>query len=53
MIRPLLALLALLPLLGCGRAGPPHAPGPREQLIYPRAYPKPPPPPVAGETNSR
>ena len=42
----LLALAALLPLAGCGRAGPPRAPGPKEQIIYPRPYPKPDEPPV-------
>ena len=40
MIRLALALLALVPLAGCGRAGPPRAPGPKDQIIYPRAYPK-------------
>ena len=46
MIRLALALLALVPLAGCGRAGPPRTPGPKEQVIYPRAYPKPDPPPL-------
>ncbi len=45
-IRLLLALLALVPLAGCGRAGPPRVPGPKEQIIYPRAYPKPDPSPL-------
>ncbi len=40
MIRLLLALLALAPLAGCGRAGPPRAPGPKDQIIYPRSYPR-------------
>jgi hypothetical protein len=46
---PLALLLATaLPLLlaGCGRAGPPRPPGPREAIIYPRTYPAPDPPPV-------
>jgi hypothetical protein len=35
-------LLAALPLLaGCGRAGPPRPPGPREAITYPRIYPAP------------
>ncbi len=46
MTRLLLALLALVPLAGCGRAGPPRVPGPKEQIIYPRAYPKPDPSPL-------
>lgn len=38
----LLLLSAFLPLLaGCGRAGPPRPPGPREAIIYPRIYPAP------------
>ena len=41
--RMALALLALLPLVGCGRAGPPRTPGPREAITYPRAYPAPDP----------
>ena len=39
MTRRLLALLAASALAGCGRAGPPKAPGPKDQIIYPRAYP--------------
>ena len=42
----LLALALLLPLAGCGRAGPPRPPGPKEAITYPRAYPKPDPLPV-------
>lgn len=46
--RPVLLLLALLPLAGCGRAGPPRVPGPREAVTYPRAYPAPDPlPPMS------
>ena len=44
--RAALALLlaATLPLLaGCGRAGPPRPPGPREAVTYPRVYPAPEP----------
>ncbi len=49
MTRALFAALlaAVLPLLaGCGRAGPPRAPGPREAIIYPRTYPAPTPTPA-------
>ncbi len=49
MIRLLAVLLAigsLAPLAACGRAGPPRAPGPPEQVIYPRPYPAYPPQPV-------
>lgn len=51
MTRAMLALLlaAALPLLaGCGRAGPPRPPGPREAIIYPRVYPAPDPLPPLG-----
>lgn len=44
-----LALLALL--AACGRAGPPRVPGPPDQVTYPGFYPKPEPPPVAGQRN--
>jgi hypothetical protein len=41
------ALAAPLLLAGCGRAGPPRPPGPREAVTYPRVYPAPDPaPPV-------
>ncbi|NOG70746.1 lipoprotein [Roseicella sp. DB1501] len=40
MTRRLLVLLAASALAGCGRAGPPRAPGPKDQIIYPRTYPK-------------
>ena len=46
LLAALLALALLAPLAGCGRAGPPRTPGPKEQVIYPRAYPKPDPPPL-------
>jgi Prokaryotic lipoprotein-attachment site len=39
MTRIILACLALVALAGCGRTGPPRPPGPREAIIYPRAYP--------------
>jgi len=53
--RAALALLlaATLPLLaGCGRAGPPRPPGPREAVTYPRVYlaPDPPTPSVVAAT---
>ncbi len=51
MTRAALALLlaAALPLLaGCGRAGPPRPPGPREAITYPRVYPAPEPFPPPG-----
>jgi hypothetical protein len=42
MRRGVVILLALaVPLAGCGRAGPPRPPGPKDQIIYPRAYPVP------------
>jgi hypothetical protein len=49
--RATLALLAAalaLPavLAGCGRAGPPRPPGPREDVTYPRIYPAPDRPPA-------
>ena len=40
MTRLLLALVALAPLAGCGRAGPPRVPGPKEAVTYPQAYPQ-------------
>ncbi|MFC7475932.1 hypothetical protein ACFQS7_16290 [Dankookia sp. GCM10030260] len=40
MTRPLLALLALAVLAGCGRAGPPRVPGPKEAVTFPRSYPR-------------
>lgn len=47
MRRAVILLLALaVPLVGCGRAGPPRPPGPKEKIIYPRTYPKPDAPPV-------
>ncbi|MBP0494315.1 hypothetical protein [Roseomonas indoligenes] len=47
-----LALLAasMLALTACGRVGPVRAPGPRQDIVYPRSYPYIPlaaPPPAA------
>jgi predicted small lipoprotein YifL len=33
------ALLALILLASCGKKGAPSAPGPREEITYPRNYP--------------
>lgn len=40
-LAPLGAALALsaLALAGCGRPGPIRAPGPADQITYPRSYP--------------
>ncbi len=37
----LLACCAALPLLlgGCGKKGPPSAPGPQTEITYPRSFP--------------
>jgi predicted small lipoprotein YifL len=40
MTRLGLALLALATLAGCGRAGPPRVPGPKDQITYPQSYPQ-------------
>ncbi len=38
--RLLFAALVLLALLAaCGKKGPPRAPGPPAEIIYPRTYP--------------
>jgi predicted small lipoprotein YifL len=34
-------LVALVLLAGCGKKGAPVAPGPADQIIYPRSYPDP------------
>ena len=34
-----MALLAVLALVGCGKKGVPDAPGPTDQITYPRSYP--------------
>ncbi|WP_255702361.1 hypothetical protein [Roseomonas cutis] len=40
MTRPILILLAGAALLvACGRVGPIHPPGPKEEITYPRQYP--------------
>lgn len=36
---PLLGLLGLGLLAGCGKKGPPVPPGPPSQITYPRTYP--------------
>jgi predicted small lipoprotein YifL len=38
-VRVGLAILALVLLAGCGKKGAPDAPGPREEITYPRSYP--------------
>ena len=37
--KPALVLAALLLLSACGKRGAPSAPGPAEEIIYPRSYP--------------
>ncbi len=39
MTRALLLALAVCALAGCGKKGPPTAPGPQNEIIYPRTYP--------------
>uniref|UniRef100_UPI002FDA3B2D hypothetical protein n=1 Tax=Elioraea tepidiphila TaxID=457934 RepID=UPI002FDA3B2D len=36
----LLALVAAVLLVGCGKRGDPVPPGPEEEVIYPRTYPR-------------
>lgn len=36
----LVALIALLLLVGCGKRGDPVPPGPAEAVTYPRTYPR-------------
>ena len=38
-MRVAIALLAMALLAGCGKRGAPAAPGPADQIIYPRTYP--------------
>ena len=41
-MRPAILLLALaVAVAGCGKKGPPSPPGPADQIIFPKAYPKP------------
>jgi predicted small lipoprotein YifL len=35
----IMAFAALLMLAACGKKGPPTAPGPPDQITYPRSYP--------------
>lgn len=38
-MRALLALLAVLAVASCGKKGNPEAPGPADQITFPRSYP--------------
>jgi predicted small lipoprotein YifL len=38
-LRLTAAVLALLALAACGKVGPPSAPGPPDQINYPKLYP--------------
>ncbi len=38
-MRVLLAMLLVLAITACGKRGPPVAPGPADQVTYPRPYP--------------
>ena len=38
-VLPLVLLGSLLALTACGRTGPIRAPGPQQDITYPRAYP--------------
>ena len=38
-MRAAALVLALILLASCGKKGAPSAPGPREEVIYPRSYP--------------
>jgi len=41
-MKPSLLLIALaVALAACGKKGPPSPPGPPDQIIFPKAYPKP------------
>ena len=35
----LLALAVACALAGCGKKGPPSAPGPAQDIVYPKQYP--------------
>ncbi len=39
-MRALVLVLALLALAACGKKGQPAAPGPADQITYPRTYPR-------------
>ena len=38
-MKVLVALMVVLAIAGCGKRGPPVAPGPADQVTYPRGYP--------------
>jgi predicted small lipoprotein YifL len=38
-MKVIAALLVVLALAACGKRGPPVAPGPADQVTYPRSYP--------------
>ena len=38
-MRTVLVLLAVLALASCGKKGNPVAPGPADQITYPKTYP--------------
>ena len=38
-MRMVIALLALALLAGCGKKGSPSAPGPANEVTFPRSYP--------------
>ena len=38
-MRAAVALAVMLALAGCGKKGIPDAPGPADQITYPRSYP--------------
>jgi predicted small lipoprotein YifL len=38
-MRIVVALLLVLAVTACGKRGPPVAPGPADQITYPKAYP--------------
>ncbi len=40
-MRVLALVLAVALLAGCGKKGSPSAPGPQDEIIFPKSYPKP------------